>query len=584
MLNYKPLQIISLSIITAALMLGCSSDDGDSTPSAQTQTPGSLVGYLVDSPIEGLHYVCGTRSGTTGAGGHFSCDTMPVSFKVGNYTVGSIQNIPADSNVYPQDLLGLDRNNTTNIRLVELVQFLQALDDDGNISTAIVITEQRHAEFEEVDNDGGSGGGSGEGNVSPSEAGESAGLPLPSPTSAMDHLRKSIAPQDYQHADTSDLSAYMGSWAGGGWGWEVRFKQSSGAFTSNFFGIDESELPFDGEKTIMSLMVTHKTAFTFSVDSNGQVQGEGDIVYDLLPNLCGLNALVNDMNTFVGFFDKIFTLGSIAGANGAIKEIKFGSGLMKNLLQFANTNNSFAGKDWISIMGDYAKKAYTNTQQNNNICNAVTTDARVAGGLRVGPASVEELLYNGGIDFIKARFSIDSANPILSFISATASLILSVPGLTQIQYSYKGLVNGAETRHFSFSGNIDANGKLFLKMDNIDGSDELEGEYTVNWQTDRFTFPAWSPFLQEGATVYPGDRNFTIYDYETVNVDHTYTDYDPAGFSSQETVSVPTPTLTAQSVYRALPMAIFKASGTHRNDVSVWQEYEYEWNAYKLSE
>ena len=582
MKNIKSLKIISLSIVATLMMFGCSSsDDGGDTSAPVVQAPGSEIGYLVDSPIEGLNYTCGTHSGLTGKGGYFSCTTYPVTFLVGAYVLGSINHMTTDNKIYPQDLLGLDRNDSTNSTLIELVQFLQGLDDDGEISEAITITEERRKQFRNNEGDGGGSSGS-----SPSQAGENAGLSLPSPASAMDHLRKSISPQDYQHADTTDLAPYMGKWIGGGWGWEVRFKQTSGEFVSGFVGANVNELPFDNEKIIMSLTVTHKTAFSFDVDADGQVSGEGTITYNLLPNLCGLNALVSDMNSFVGFFDKIFSLGGIAGAKISMNNMRDGASYLKELSNLAGSVHSgsatFLSKDWRTLLGDYAKKAYQDTQVNNNICSAVTTNAKVPGGLSVGPLSVEELLYNGGVDYLKAMSTI--TDPI-SFLTATASLVLSVPGLTQVQYQYKGLENGPEIRKFSFNGHIDEHGKLFLNMtDILDGSDDLTVEYMVNWQTDRATFPTWSPFLDEGATIYPGERTFTTYDYVTKNVQKSYTAYDPAGIATQKTVTVPTPTLVASTLYRELPMAIFKASGTKRNKGAgyEWHEYEYEWNAYKM--
>jgi len=583
MLNYKPLQIISLSIITAALMLGCSSDDGDAS-SAQTQPAGSIVGYLVDSPIEGLHYTCGTHSGTTGSGGQFACEVFPVVFKIGNYTVGTLSQMPTDDNVYPQDLLGLDRNNTTNVDLVDLVQFLQALDDDGDITTAIVITPERHAEFENIRNDQG-GGTVPDGVSNPRDAGTSAGLRLPNPVTAMDHLRKSISPTDYQRADTQDISPYMGTWIGEGGGWEVRFKHSSGDFVSSFVGIDRDELPFSGEKTIMSLTVTHSTSFKFTVDGNGDVQGDGVIVYDVLPNLCGLNALTSELvNGAVGSFDKIFALSGMVGANGIGAGIENGATFSAKTIslvkEIRENSSALYGFDLVSLLTSKVQAANLKNQNVNEICKAVRLDSHVRGGLTVGPVSLDEVLKNGGMNVLKA---ITGASSVAGGAGAIMSIILSVPGVTQVQYQYKGLEHGPETRHYSLSGHINDSGEMQLSMDAItQGSDDLTIEYTVNWQTDRPTFPTWSPFLEDSGIVYPGNRDVTVYKYVTKSTSKSYTDYSNTSAPTVKSIDVEEPVLEASTVHLTMPMASFKDAGTKRNGVSVWHEYEYGWNAYKV--
>jgi len=564
---------LTLSLwVSVALLIGCSGGGSSSGSSAKE------TGYLIDSPIVGMEYECGKRSGFTGQDGSFGCDTMPVVFRIGDYVVASLDNIPSDSKVYPQDLLGLDRSNSTDTSLVELVQFLQALDDDGDITSTININEETHESFEGIENDN-SGSDVPNGPQSPEEAGRAAGLPLPNPVTAMDHLRKTITPENYRAADTSDLSPYVGSWAGGGWGWEVRFKHNSGDFVSQFTGTDQNDLPFDGEKTIMSLMVTHQTAFSFEVDEYGDISGEGVIVYDVLPNLCGLNALTtNLLNPAVGFFDKIFTLGGIVGADRTMAAIqgnvKFDNIILDSVLPNVDAAAAFAGKDWASQIADMAKLANSENKQTSDICRGVTENPNVSGGLSVGPLSLDELLSNASIDVAKSLLT-----PTQPF-----GFILNIPGLTQIQYEYKGLQNGPETRSFDMSGYINDNGEMYLSLDWItDGSDYLTIEYTVNWQTETPTFPTWSPFLDGAGTVYPPSRDVVVYDYVTHNVQKSYNDYSLNSTPTQKTVNVPTPALVPESMGLSQPMATFKESGTKRNGVSVWHEYEYGWNAYKVN-
>ena len=577
------LSLITISIlISTTLFTGCGGDDEkeDKKQEQEQEVRGDYTGYLTDSPISGLNYECGSKKGLTSTDGKFSCETMPVIFKIGNYTLGSISELTDDSKIYPQDLLGLDRDNVEDPKLVELTQFLQALDDDHNITQSITITEETRKKFDDEDGD----------SLPPKKRALKEEIPLPNPISAMDHLRKSITPKNYRPADTSDMSKYMGHWVGGGWSWEVRFKQNYGEFISQFTGVDKSDLPFKGEKNIMSLMVTHKTAFAFNVDKNGYIQGTGTITYDLLPNLCGLNALTtNVVNPAVQLFDKIFTLSGLVsmdtGVNMMTKGVSFDTKIIsgaKEAFKHADSTANFMGMDWASRITKEFKDNYIKTKETNNMCSQVRENPKVKGGLSVGPMSLDELLTDASVDVGKAVMqsvlTLDATN--------ITGFLLNVPGLTQVQYNYKGLQNGAEKRTFNISGHIDDSGHMFLNMDGLrdGGSKDLVVEYTVNYETERPTFPIWSPFLDEQpATIYPAHREYVTYDYVNKNVDKKYNEYDPnTGTATQRTVAVSTPSLDTQKETLEMPMATFKASGTKRNGVDVWHEYEYSWHAYRV--
>jgi len=611
------LSLITITfLLSTTLFIGCGSDDEkkENNPKQREEQElnESSTGYIVDSPIEGLNYECGSKKGLTEKNGKFSCDTMPVIFKIGNYTLGAISKMTDDSKIYPQDLLCIDRDNFTNTKLIEMTQFLQALDDDKNIEKSITITQSVRDTFEKIEGYNPIGlctnGHTNNSNpnpnpnpspntkpIKPSQAGDMARRKLKDPVTAMDHLRKAIEPQNYRPADTTDISPYVGLWAGGGWGYEVRFKQKSGEFAQSIADfisedLDTSRLPFDQEKIIMSLMVTHKTVFKFKVDESGNLTGSGLITYNLLPNLCGLNTLSNTVNATIGNFDKLFSLSSLMGGFAAQKTLKegitFDGGIAKNLLGSTDTAASFVNKDWRSVLADMAKAEFLDTENSNEICSVVRPNANIAGGYSVGPLSVEDLVAEASINIVKALSSV-KASDVNSAIAAAGAIMLSVPGLTQVQYYYKGLSKRPETRNFHLSGHIDKKGKLFLQMDDlVEGSENLPAEYMVNYKTEHFTFPIWSPFLEEGATIYPGNRNFTVYDYVDKKEKKSYTAYSPLGEKSTKTVEVTTPTVTAQTKYSESPTAIFKAMGTNRvpSNSYKWHEYEYSWNAYKIKE
>jgi len=576
-----------LSILVSSIILtGCGGGGG--APENGSGGEGNQVGYLIDSPISGMNYACGTKKGITDNDGKFSCDTVPVVFSIGNYVVGTVSQIPSDSRIFPQDLLGLSRDNSTDPKLVELTQFLQALDDDRNITAQITITEETRNRFKESGSGDGSGNGGGS-TLPPSKEALKHGIPLPNPITAMDHLRKSISPQNYRPADTTDKSKYMGKWIGNGWGWEVRFKQNYGQFVSQFTGVDKADLPFKGEKNIMSLMVIHKTIFSLDVDQNGNVDGTGTITYDLIPNLCGLYALTNNVvNPSVNMFDKIFTLSGMIGQESALGVtdglINFDNAILSNAFELAenvDTYASFFGKDWASELSNSVKNTYLEAEKTSNICQTVKSNPNVKGGLSVGPMSLDDFLANASVDVGKTVLQ----TAISGDFGNVVGLMLSVPGVTQVQYSYKGLKNGPETRTYKISGHIDDSGHMYLAMDGLTGggSDKLTVEYTVNYKTENPTFPVWSPFLDDPAVIYPADRTVTAYEYIPENVTQQYTKYDPkTGAATQESVTVPMMRLQAAEKKVNFPMASFKASGTKRNGVSVWHEYEYSWNAYRV--
>ena len=107
-------------------------------------------GYLIDSSVKGMDYYCENSSfvSETDYIGKFTCDiNSSVVFKVGKLEIGEIQEFKNGMKVYPQDLVGISRENFTDERLVLLTRFLQSLDDDGNISSNINITKEVKESF-----------------------------------------------------------------------------------------------------------------------------------------------------------------------------------------------------------------------------------------------------------------------------------------------------------------------------------------------------------------------------------------------------------------------------------------------------
>ncbi len=110
---------------------------GDAASSAPRVMPtGAATGVLMDSPVSGVTYSASSgKKGVTDDEGRFDFnygDT--VEFKLGGLTLGKVQGMPV---VTPLDLAeGNDE------KLINLLVLLQSLDDDGDASNGITISEE----------------------------------------------------------------------------------------------------------------------------------------------------------------------------------------------------------------------------------------------------------------------------------------------------------------------------------------------------------------------------------------------------------------------------------------------------------
>ncbi len=127
------LKIASLSLIASLMIAGCGGGGGgDTTASADIQT-----GYFVDAPVANLDY--NTSSGQrdiTDAYGRFSYKKgETVTFSIGKLLLGSCT---PDVDGFLATPAKLTDNNET---LTLMLQLLQSLDVDNNVSNGIVIPD-----------------------------------------------------------------------------------------------------------------------------------------------------------------------------------------------------------------------------------------------------------------------------------------------------------------------------------------------------------------------------------------------------------------------------------------------------------
>lgn len=200
--------------------------------------------------------------------------------------------------------------------------------------------------------------------------------------------------------------------------------------------------------------------------------------------------------------------------------------------------------------------------------------ASVNAGAKYGPTTIEELVRELGPDVATTlMFDVALGSP-------PVGLVLSIPGVTQVQYYYKGLINGPENRSFDIKGKVAGN-NLYLDLSgDVKGGDKnLTIEYMVNYKKDRAKFPCWSPFLDEPADLFTkGDE--VLYEFITVPKIFPLKDEDTGKITE---ITVPEKRTVKKIVKHEGPFAVFHKNGTHRNNKSMWHEYEYTWRAYKLT-
>lgn len=126
----KGLLSVSVMSVTAAILLTGCGGGGDTATTSTTTAPGiHFTGFLYDSAVSGVSYVCGDQSGTTGVDGSFNFQKdQGCTFSLAGIALRTV----AAANLVDQ--VKILENN------VSVAQMLQTLDNDGNASNGITIT------------------------------------------------------------------------------------------------------------------------------------------------------------------------------------------------------------------------------------------------------------------------------------------------------------------------------------------------------------------------------------------------------------------------------------------------------------
>ncbi len=106
-------------------------------PPPTTNPPQSATGIFLDSAVEGLSYSSGALSGFTDVDGRFEYEVNnTVIFSIGSIAIGAA--LGADT-ITPIELVD-GAEDETDDEVVNILRFLQTLDNDANPDNGIQIT------------------------------------------------------------------------------------------------------------------------------------------------------------------------------------------------------------------------------------------------------------------------------------------------------------------------------------------------------------------------------------------------------------------------------------------------------------
>ncbi len=143
MKNIYVKSLLSISA-AAAVLTGCGGDSSDPVTTANTTT-----GYFIDAPVAGAEYNTSSGiSGTTDAYGRFKFEERDrVEFRIGKILLGTAKPVIEDDGVGIVTPKELADDNTTQTLILQL---LQALDSDGNVTNGITISSETLQTLEEL--------------------------------------------------------------------------------------------------------------------------------------------------------------------------------------------------------------------------------------------------------------------------------------------------------------------------------------------------------------------------------------------------------------------------------------------------
>jgi hypothetical protein len=112
---------------------GDDDDAGDDEVSSQSQQ-----GVFIDAPVAGISYETGGEIRITDEDGRFNYGPgVEVAFLIGGIQLGTAE---GNNVITPIDLVA-EANDADHPTVINILRFIQTLDDDGNPDNGITITE-----------------------------------------------------------------------------------------------------------------------------------------------------------------------------------------------------------------------------------------------------------------------------------------------------------------------------------------------------------------------------------------------------------------------------------------------------------
>ena len=144
MLNIK----ILYSFIIALLLLfsACGEEENKQENKQEEKKKSVQKGQLIDSAIRNVEYTTNSISGLTNFNGTFNYNDTDktITFRLGNLIIAKnfkLSKLNNDNKILPADIIGVNRKNTTDERIIKLLRVLQSLDNDGNANNGIFIDD-----------------------------------------------------------------------------------------------------------------------------------------------------------------------------------------------------------------------------------------------------------------------------------------------------------------------------------------------------------------------------------------------------------------------------------------------------------
>jgi len=133
-----------LSCLSSLLLIFTACGGGGGGGGSSDVTANTSTAFLIDAPVSGVSYSTATKNGITGSDGSFiyTNGESDVLFKIGGIVVHdyNLSKLNSDKKVLITDLVDVDRNDSTNIKVVKILQLLQSLDSDNDASNGISIS------------------------------------------------------------------------------------------------------------------------------------------------------------------------------------------------------------------------------------------------------------------------------------------------------------------------------------------------------------------------------------------------------------------------------------------------------------